>query len=105
MRSQKKIDLVVAEMRARVNKLKLESEISSYERTQMGLLATRLSENLPYGDDENVARLEWLLIFREGDVDWKKKYEEVFGKKLAEPKVAIPKKTMKSRFQTRSEMA
>ena len=105
MRSQKKIDLVVAEMRARVNKLKLESKTSSYERTQMGLLATRLSENLPYGDDENVARLEWLLIFLEGDVDWKEKYEEVFGKKLAEPKVTIPKKTMKSRFRTRSEMA
>lgn len=105
MQSQNKIDLVAAEMRARVNKLKLESTISSYERTQMGLLATRLSENLPYGDDSEIARLEWMLIFLEGDFDWKNKYKEVFGSALKEPKKKQDMKFPKPRFETRSEMA
>lgn len=105
MPASSKIDLVVAEMRARVNKLRLESDISSYERNQMGLLAARLSENLPYGENQDVARLEWLLIFMEGDVDWKAKYEEVFGKKLSKPPARSSEKPMKSRFQARSEMA
>lgn len=105
MSASKKIDLVVAEMRARVNKLRLESDISSYERNQMGLLATRLSENLPYGENQDVARLEWLLIFMEGDVDWKDKYEEVFGQKLPKPPVRSLEKPMTSRYWARSEMA
>lgn len=105
MPASNKIDLVVAEMRARVNKLRLESEMSSYERNQMGLLATRLSENLPYGDNQDIARLEWMLIFLEGDVDWKKKYQEVFGKKLSKPSSPGLNVKTPNRFRTRSEMA
>ena len=106
MRKKSKVDLVVVEMRSTVNKLKMKSKLSSYERTQMGLLATRLSENLGREDDPEVARLEWMLIFLEGDVEWKAKYKEVFKRDLKVPVMPeTPKKTPKARFRTRSETA
>jgi len=70
------IDMLAERMRVRVNKA----------------LALRSDEK-----DKASVRLEYLLCFLEGDIDWKKRYKEVFG--LEPPKerrsVSIPEDVLR----------
>ena len=94
------IDMLAERMRLRVNKAFLGSKISTVDRNSINQLAGTLA--LQTGEkDKASARLEYLLCFLEGDIDWKKRYKEVFG--LEPPKkktyVEIPE-SLRQRSRT-----
>lgn len=80
------IDLVNDAIRLRVAKLTRTGKFSAVERSSMHKLAGFLSEKMD-DEDPEMARLEYLLAFMEGDIDWKARYKEVFN---AEPPTSMP---------------
>lgn len=90
------IDMLAERMRVRVNQGFLNSNLSSVDRNSINHLAGTLA--LQSGEkDKASARLEYLLCFLDGDIDWKKRYKEVFG--LEPPKerrsASIPESVLK----------
>jgi len=80
-------------MRVEVMRLLRESGLKAVEKNALNQLAGTLA--LESGEDDKAsARLEYLMIFLEGDIDWRKRYKEVFG--LNPPtKMAPVRKTTK----------
>lgn len=72
------IDMLAERMRVRVNEGLLRSDLSSVDRNSINQLAGTLALRSDEKDKASV-RLEYLLCFLEGDIDWKKRYKEVFG--------------------------
>lgn len=72
------IDMLAERMRVRVNEGLMRSELSSIDRNSINQLAGTLALRSDEKDKASV-RLEYLLCFLEGDIDWKKRYKEVFG--------------------------
>ena len=97
-----KIDLVLEAIQDEVNRLRAESDLSAADRSAMSELASDLCAG---EDDFEVARLEWLLLFLSGDVDWRKKFKEIFGRDPVEKPVSLSRsKFPKSKFRTVGEM-
>ena len=90
------IDMLAERMRVRVNRALLDSNLSSVDRNSVNQLAGTLALRSDEKDKASV-RLEYLLCFLEGDLDWKKRYKEVFG--LEPPKerrsVSIPEDVLR----------
>jgi hypothetical protein len=90
------IDMLAERMRVRVNKALLNSNFSSVDRNSVNQLAGTLALRSDEKDKASV-RLEYLLCFLEGDIEWKKRYKEVFG--LEPPKerrsVSIPEDVLR----------
>lgn len=90
------IDMLAERMRVRVNQGFLKSNLSSVDRNSVNHLAGTLALQSDEKDKAS-ARLEYLLCFLDGDIDWKKRYKEVFG--LEPPKerrsVIIPESVRK----------
>lgn len=92
------IDMLAERMRLRVNQNLLRSDLSSVDRNSMNQLAGTLALRSEEKDKASV-RLEYLLCFLEGDIDWKKRYKEVFG---LEPPKERSKATIPKRVRNRS---
>jgi hypothetical protein len=97
-----KIDLVLEAIRDEVNRLRAKSDLSSVDRSSMSELAAALSAG---EDDFEVARLEWLLLFLSGDVDWRKQFKKTFGREPAKKSVSLSRSDFpKPKFRTLREM-
>jgi hypothetical protein len=97
-----KIDLVLEAIRDEVNRLRAESDLSAADRSAMSELAAALSAG---DDDFEVARLEWLLLFLTGDVDWRKQFKKTFGREPVKEPVSLSRSDFpKPKFRTIREM-
>ena len=74
-------------MRMRVMKLFREQDLTVVEKNAINQLAGTLA--LQSGEEDKAsARIEYLLCFLEGEIDWRKRYEQVF--KLKPPTKMAP---------------
>jgi len=97
-----KVDLVLEAIRDEVNRLRAGSDLSAVERSAMSELAAALCAG---EDDFEVARLEWLLLFLSGDVDWRKQFKKTFGREPVKKPVSLKRSDFpKPRFRTLREM-
>jgi hypothetical protein len=81
-------------MRMRVMHLFQEKNLPAVEKNAINQLAGTLA--LESGEDDKAsARLEYLLCFLEGEIDWRKRYKEVFGLNPPTKMAPILKKSKK----------